>query len=150
MDEDKITKMTAEDFLREYNGNPFEHYMYNTSKVSENYRKDTVAHIVKHFPQLSITEINQIIETHNGRFIPSYKQAEIHVLNYSKRKGKAWSKHKINEVPMAEKDLQFVKEHVFLNLLPQIHLLKKKEASVQAEKVEQAQQKGSIFDCADI
>ena len=139
--------MTPEEFLREFNGNPLEHYMDITSKVSENYRKDTVAYIVKHFPQLSLKEINQLIEAQNGHFLPSVKQAEIHVKNNSKRKGKALSKRKINEVPKAEKDLQFMKEHVFFNLLPQIEQLKEKEASIRAEKVEQARQNGSLFDC---
>jgi len=146
-EENKIRKMSPKDFLTEFI-DPHSHFMDTTSKVSENYRKDTIAYIVKHFPLLSIEQVNQLVESKNGHFLPSVKEAEIKVSGMKKKGKAALSRRVASEVPSADKDLQFLKEYIFFKMQPKIQKFEELQTAKRSRKVEKARRLGGLFECS--
>merc|ERR1712059_101747 len=71
----QVRTMTAMDFITQYE-DPAEHFLQTGSKVSDLYQAHSLYRISQHFPSHSRKDIEKLLETNKGHFLPTIKGME--------------------------------------------------------------------------
>jgi len=141
LDESKIRNMRVTEFLTQYT-DPHQHFLDTTTAVSEGYKAHALFYITKHFPSISVSEVQKVLEQHNGHFVPTIKQ--VGKMPQSKKGKKAALKLPVKPNEM---DHSFLKEYIYFKLEPKIRKWQDKEERKRAKAVEQARKVGGLFEC---
>lgn len=142
-EERKIRNLTARDFLAEFE-DPNTYYLDKNRKCSELYKQHLSYYLSKHYPQLSKSKLQQILEKNNSLLVPCIKEIEI----TAKGKGKAKSKTSNTKLTKPDiMDIEFLKEYVYYKLEAKIKGIQDKKLKKRAEAVEEARTVGGLFEC---
>jgi len=141
MEERKIRDMKVPDFLSEY-ADPHQHFLDTTILVSDMYKGHALFYITKHYPSISVSEVQMVLEQNNGHFLPTIKQVE---KMPPSKKGKKVAKN--CPVKPKEMDHQFLKEYIYFKLEPKIRKYQASQEKKRTKAVEAARKVGGLFEC---
>jgi len=143
--ENKIRRMTAQEFLSEYQ-DPHQHFGDTTTPVSELYKSHALFYLAKHYPNMTVSEVKSNLDQHNGHFVPTIKKIE-EMKKAKKGKNKIVQKaQKLPEKPK-EMDPNFLKEYIYFKQEPKIRKFEANEERKRSKAVEDARKVGGLVEC---
>ena len=142
--EKKIKMLIPQDFLDEFD-DPISHYMDLLRKVSEKYKEEAIYYLKKHFPAVHHSTMKKIMDENHTLLYPCLKALESKVKDIKGKKGKSPNRRSLKKPSF--KDLDFLKEYIFIKLESKIQYIKDSKAKKKAAAIDEARKVGGLFEC---